>query len=310
MHEEIKGEEKKENRKETHQNVKLEKNPCKKYYRQRAHCNPLSDSYLNYPLNTNYVDWELLYPQFLNNHNQFNCNGNKIEESNRQKENKDPQNTENNDNNNNNKTIYLNTNIHPMSYDKLICNKSILQQIEILDIGCGFGGLLFALSKPFKDKLILGMEIRDKVTNYVGEKIHTYRKNYYPYYNNIAIIRTNAIKFLPNYIRKKQIEKIFFCFPDPQFKRHNWRRRIITLENLSLYHYVLKKGGKLYFITDVLTVYLWTKNCCNKYPFFKMLSSEEYKDDICVKLMQETTEESQKVKKNNKNMYICVFQKI
>ena len=37
----------------------------------------------------------------------------------------------------------------------------------MVDIGCGYGGLMFELSKEFPEDLIIGMEIRDKVTNYV-----------------------------------------------------------------------------------------------------------------------------------------------
>ena len=49
---------------------------------------------------------------------------------------------------------------------------------NILDVGCGYGGLLYNMS-PYldPDNLALGMEIRDKVTNFVSEKIKTLRIN-------------------------------------------------------------------------------------------------------------------------------------
>lgn len=69
-----------------------------------------------------------------------------------------------------------------------------------MDIGCGYGGLLFSLSKEFPDKLILGMEIRDKVTNFVVQKINTMRINSgYKEYMNIACVRTNTMKTIHNY---------------------------------------------------------------------------------------------------------------
>jgi len=34
--------------------------------------------------------------------------------------------------------------------------KAITQPVEIADIGCGFGGLLFALAPKFPDTLLLG----------------------------------------------------------------------------------------------------------------------------------------------------------
>ena len=37
------------------------------------------------------------------------------------------------------------------------------KDVEFADIGCGFGGLLIRLATVYPDKLMLGMEIRDKV---------------------------------------------------------------------------------------------------------------------------------------------------
>ena len=118
------------------------------------------------------------------------------------------------------------------------------------------------------------MEIREQVTNYVGKRIQAMRQGAEgtPSHHNVSaawaedlcpvgsyltnvwlqnfhvekggssgcsseVIRTNAMKFLPNYFRpsnkifsnplevhltcgrKGQLEKMFFCFPDPHFKR-------------------------------------------------------------------------------------------
>ena len=57
------------------------------------------------------------------------------------------------------------------------------------------------------------------------------------------------MRYLPNYFRKHQLEKMFFCFPDPHFKVKNHRRRIISLALLNDYAYFLKPGGRLYTIT-------------------------------------------------------------
>ena len=37
------------------------------------------------------------------------------------------------------------------------------RRVEVLDIGCGYGGLLLALSALLPDTLIVGMELRVKV---------------------------------------------------------------------------------------------------------------------------------------------------
>jgi len=57
-------------------------------------------------------------------------------------------------------------------------DKISLPKVNILDVGCGYGGLLFNLSSIMdKDSLALGMEIRDRVSNFVAEKIKTLRIN-------------------------------------------------------------------------------------------------------------------------------------
>ena len=72
------------------------------------------------------------------------------------------------------------------------------------------------------------MEIRGKVVNYVGERINALRiKSNHTKFNNIAVLHTNSMKTITNYFKKGQISKMFFCFPDPHFKRANYRRRII-----------------------------------------------------------------------------------
>ena len=50
------------------------------------------------------------------------------------------------------------------------------------------------------------------------ERILALRRENAGQYENVACLRTNAMKFLPHYFRKGQLEKLFFLFPDPHFK--------------------------------------------------------------------------------------------
>jgi len=47
-----------------------------------------------------------------------------------------------------------------------------IKKVRIADVGCGFGGLLENLSPLFPNKLILGLEIRDRVVQVVKVRIH------------------------------------------------------------------------------------------------------------------------------------------
>jgi hypothetical protein len=47
-------------------------------------------------------------------------------------------------------------------------------------------------------------------------------------FDHLSVVRTNAMKYLSRFFEKGQLKKIFFCFPDPHFKRSNHRRRIVN----------------------------------------------------------------------------------
>lgn len=52
------------------------------------------------------------------------------------------------------------------------------KQVTVADIGCGFGGLLVVLAPMLPDELILGLEIRTQVTEYVQDRISALRSQY------------------------------------------------------------------------------------------------------------------------------------
>jgi hypothetical protein len=62
-----------------------------------------------------------------------------------------------------------------------------------------------ALSPLFPDKLMLGMEIRPSVCQYVVDRVVHMRKEQSGGFENIYAIRSNAMKYLPNYFRKAQV---------------------------------------------------------------------------------------------------------
>jgi len=57
----------------------------------------------------------------------------------------------------------------------------------------------------FPQTLMVGMEIRVKVSDYVMDRITALRQQHPDVYQNIACIRTNAMKYLPNYFKKGQV---------------------------------------------------------------------------------------------------------
>lgn len=232
--------------------------PRKRFYRARAHSNPLSDSHFPVPISPSHVDYTLHYPQLF-----------------------------------------------PSSEQLSSPNK-----IQFADIGCGFGGLLISLATLFPETLMIGMELRDKVTEYVKERILALRVSNPGQYQNISVVRTNSMKYIPNYFETGQLTKMFFLFPDPHFKEKNHRRRVISPHLLDEYAYVLAVGGIIYTITDVEELGDWMRSCLETHPMFEPLKEEELEADPVVKLLSSATEEGQKVARNGGQTFRAVFRRI
>ncbi|KAM5445179.1 tRNA (guanine-N(7)-)-methyltransferase (tRNA(m7G46)-methyltransferase) [Microsporum audouinii] len=289
--------------------------PSKKLYRQRAHANPFSDHQLDYPISPEHMDWAAMFPAYTN-----------------------PDSTAVN----------------------LLGTRKLVKDVEIADIGCGFGGLLVALAPLMPDTLMVGMEIRSQVLEYVTERIRALRSRQtppaipqessadttadnsslqqdasgaippstsqstlsgQPNFQNISAIRSNTMKFLPNFFSHHQLSKIFICFPDPHFKARKHKARIVSTTLNAEYAYVLRPGGMLYTITDVEDLHLWmvshfdskkAENELNSHDIAELwerVSDDELATDECVRVMRDETEEGKKVTRNNGQKFVAVWRR-
>ncbi|KAI1758344.1 PXA domain-containing protein [Xylaria castorea] len=188
----------------------------------------------------------------------------------------------------------------------------LAKEVEVVDIGCGFGGLLVALAPALPDTLLLGMEIRTSVAEYVQHRIAALRTQNpdTSLYQNIGCLRANTMKFLPNFFRKGQLTKVFICFPDPHFKHRKHKARIVSTTLNSEYAYVIRPGGIVYTITDVEDLHHWMVRHLEAHPSFERIPDEEQEADPCVKIMKTETEESKKVERNKGQKFIALFKRL
>lgn len=112
-----------------------------------------------------------------------------------------------------------------------------------IDIGCGYGRFLMKTARLRPEVNILGLEIRDKVVEFVQQHTGEMR--------NCSVIKTNALLFLPNYFQRGSLSKIFILFPDPHFKRRKRKGRIVCRQMAAVLRYLLKDDGQVYVSTDV-----------------------------------------------------------
>ncbi|KAI0297287.1 putative methyltransferase-domain-containing protein [Multifurca ochricompacta] len=248
--------------------------PQKRHYRQRAHANPFSDHNLDYPVSPDDVDWNTHYPAFAGS-----------------------------------------------------------RKPEFADVGCGFGGLLIALAPLYPNTLMLGLEIRVQVSQYVEDRIAALRAtssaqsppqssptNSKPAstdipggYQNVSIVRANAMKFLPNYFSKHSLSALFFLFPDPHFKLRKHKARIISPTLLAEYAYVLRPGGIVYTITDVEDLAEWMKAHLSAFPLFESVDVETLRAEgkgLILDAVWNSTEEGKKVERKKGEKWLACFRRI
>lgn len=190
--------------------------------------------------------------------------------------------------------------------------KKLNKEVEVVDIGCGFGGLLVELAPVLPDTLLVGMEIRTSVAEYVQHRIAALRTQNAEMnlYQNIGCLRANTMKFLPNFFRKGQLTKAFICFPDPHFKHRKHKARIVSTGLNSEYAYVLRPGGIIYTITDVEDLHNWMVQHLEAHPSFERIAEEEQEADACVQIMKTATEESKKVERNKGQKFVALFRRL
>ena len=132
-------------------------------------------------------------------------------------------------------------------------------------------------------------------------------------YQNVSIVRANAMKFLPNYFSKHSLSALFFLFPDPHFKLRKHKARIISPTLLAEYAYVLRPGGIVYTITDVKDLAEWMSAHLNAFPLFESVDTEtlraEGKGPI-LDAVWNSTEEGKKVERNKGEKWLACFRRI
>lgn len=166
------------------------------------------------------------------------------------------------------------------------------------------------LGRLFPSTLSIGIEIRTKLCEFVEGRIAALRAQHPGQFENVAVVRTNAMKYLPNYFARGQLRKVFFLFPDPHFKRAKHKWRIISPTLLAEYAYVMAPGGDVYVLTDVRELFRWMTRHLAAHPLFRRLDDADVALDPLVPRLWDCTEEGQKVTRAGGEKYLAVFRRI
>ncbi|KAJ1667126.1 tRNA (guanine-N(7)-)-methyltransferase (tRNA(m7G46)-methyltransferase) [Coemansia sp. RSA 1813] len=331
--------------------------PQKRYFRQRAHVNIFNDMPLEYPLRPSEQDWSTFYPTY------FRSSKDQVDAAN-----KDSQQTKRPISPTTQSADEPSAKRGPAATtDQLPANKDSTAKVEFADIGCGYGGLLVALSPLFPNTLMVGMEIRTKVVDYLQKRIEALREFQHDlvrrsnagekqiewvdvrskldqeiaalheakapadksneeeeelhdngethrlvpgHYENIASMRINCQKYLPNFFEKAQLSKLFILFADPHFKRRKHKARIISATMLAEYAYIMRIGGIIYTITDVKDLHDWNVKHLDAFPLFERIPDAELENDPAIPCVVNSTEEGKKVARNKGEKHLACYRRI
>jgi len=273
----------------------------KRHYRQRAHANPFSDHNLEYPASPDDVDWGAHYPAFA-------ASGKRPEFA----------------------------DVGCGFGGLLIALAPLYPDTLMLGTYARFPHLSLSLLRAPEPTGIFsrGLEIRVQVSQYVEDRIAALRttSSVPPQpstggsdpassgsasvpggYQNVSIVRANAMKFLPNYFSKHSLSALFFLFPDPHFKLRKHKARIISPTLLAEYAYVLRTGGIVYTITDVKDLAEWMKAHLSAFPLFESVDVETLRAEgrgPILDAVWNSTEEGKKVEQKKGEKWLACFRRI
>ena len=141
---------------------------------------------------------------------------------------------------------FITTNIIP----KLASNNSNCVNLEI---GCGHGHWLTSLASSNKNELFVGIDLLSKRIRKAD------RKKELAYLDNVFFLKAEASEFLEALPKKIHIKNTFVMYPDPWPKKRHHKNRLIQQSFLSLLHDKSQKESKLFFKTDHVAYFEWTK---------------------------------------------------
>ena len=118
------------------------------------------------------------------------------------------------------------------------------------ELGCADARFLFERAPHHPSTYFLGLEIREPLVDEVNERAAEARLE------NLRAVFCNINVDLPTLVPDAKLARVFINFPDPWFKRRHQKRRLMNDELVEVLHRKLRKGGELFFQSDVFDLAL------------------------------------------------------
>ncbi|GAB2537219.1 tRNA (guanosine(46)-N7)-methyltransferase TrmB [Rufibacter soli] len=113
----------------------------------------------------------------------------------------------------------------------------------VLEVGCGKGEYTIGMAQRFPDKNFIGIDIKG---NRIWKGSTLALENAL---HNVGFLRT-FIENLDQHFGEQEVDEIWVTFPDPQPRKRDIKRRLMSPRFLDMYQRILKPGGKVHLKTD------------------------------------------------------------
>ncbi len=112
-----------------------------------------------------------------------------------------------------------------------------------LEVGCGKGTYTLGLSARFADRNFIGMDIKGSRIWHGAKKVETGD------ISNALFLRTR-VEFSNLCFAENEISGLWITFPDPHFRRSEFKKRLVSPFFLSIYSKFLSDDGEINLKTD------------------------------------------------------------
>jgi tRNA (guanine-N7-)-methyltransferase len=144
--------------------------------------------------------------------------------------------------------LLLKKTIH--SLPNINCDSSELLNLEI---GCGHGHWLTSFAEIAKERKFIGIDLITKRIAKANQKVSK------RLLKNISFLKAEATEFLTALPLNILLQDCFVMYPDPWPKNRHHKRRLINQSFLDLLAENCTNTSKLYFMTDHLDYFRWSK---------------------------------------------------
>ena len=147
-----------------------------------------------------------------------------------------------------------------------------------LEIGCGHGQYILALSEKYPDENFVGIDLK-------GSRIWS-AANLASERKNAAYVVGNVEK-LCELFAPGEVDKIWVTFPDPYPKPCKANKRLISPRFIELYKKVLKPGGTVHFKTDNTKLFEYSLEHIRPHRVIRDLHASDAEENLKIKTFYE-----------------------